>query len=770
MSAMHRSNALRVLTVLPAILLLSLLTATAAHAAAVASISVSADPTEDKPVTVTISGSTDANRSLYAYVTTAGSCAPTAASNTGGTYIGPSYGEYELAGSYTESYTYTPTDALTYRVCAYVAQGSSSAPDAVAEQTFLPRRPQATTAIAISADPTEDKPVSVTLSGTTEVNRSLYAYVTTGTCAPTAAANTGGSWLGPSYGEYELAGAYSESYTYTPPDAATYRVCSYVTEGSSAAPNATADATFATRRTGATGSIAISADPVESRPLTVTVAGTTEANRSLYAYMTTGACAPTASANTGGAWVGPSYGEYELAGSYTESYTYTPPSAGVYRVCAYLSQGSSSAPDALVQTAFAVRRGAATIGIAVDRSPYLAGTRRTASVSGTLEVGGSYATAVVAGTVCTPPEGFARTPVTGSGFSTTIDVDTAGGPAVSVCAYAFHGGEVYAFDQVTLTLAPVPAPVLGPDAPKGRIDSRRPTFAWAAGGSVFSDDFVLTDREGTTLLRVGPDGAWVPNGEEEDVDDASDYYGEDAADEDDQGSRAGYDRVKGAATYRLADGRAQVQPAQPLPPGSYRWRVERRRSDGQAATSQTEAFKIAGPQLTHLKVRVRRYPTTASAHPGFSSLRIDTTPYAYVRVQLRRAGRTKVMNVRWSAHQKGAIDLDWTCKRAGGAYAYKVTATDDDGHSRTATGTLRTITKARCAALKRSEQRARDRRAAAKRRREAAAERRRQAAARADLQRRIDNCHRIDGVARRWVWPDGSTSLVCVSPYGVYVL
>ena len=61
-------------------------------------------------------------------------------------------------------------------------------------------------------------------------------------------------------------------------------------------------------------------------------------------------------------------------------------------------------------------------------------------------------------------------------------------------------------------------------------------------------------------------------------------------------------------------------------------------------------------------------------------------------------------------------------------------------------------------------------RVADRRRREAAAERRREAAARARQQRLIDQCHSVDGVVRTWEWSDGSESLLCVTPYGSYLM
>jgi hypothetical protein len=78
-------------------------TAASASAASTA-IGFSADPTEDKPVVVTISGTSDAARSLWVLRTTASSCAATVEGNAGGSELSSYYsGDGVSAGAYTRS-------------------------------------------------------------------------------------------------------------------------------------------------------------------------------------------------------------------------------------------------------------------------------------------------------------------------------------------------------------------------------------------------------------------------------------------------------------------------------------------------------------------------------------------------------------------------------------------------------------------------------------------------------------------------------------------
>jgi hypothetical protein len=215
---------------------------TASAAYAITGITTSADPTEDKTVTVTASGTLDAGK--YVWVVRKSTSDPCPATASAAYSSGWSYmnlgGDYYGAGSFSESNSFTPAEAGTVRVCAYVGESSTSTPLAVRSHDFTVRLPTASLAsITVSADPTEDRSVTVTVAGTIEVGR--YVWVvrksTSDPCPATASAAYSSGWsymnLG---GDYYGAGSFSESNSFTPAEAGTVRVCAYVGESSTSTP------------------------------------------------------------------------------------------------------------------------------------------------------------------------------------------------------------------------------------------------------------------------------------------------------------------------------------------------------------------------------------------------------------------------------------------------------------------------------------------------------------------------------------------------------
>jgi hypothetical protein len=148
-----------------------------AEAASIDPVAVSADPTQSAPVTITVSGTSEASRSLWVYrQTSSAGCAQTAYADSTSGYastLSASYGDSVGIGSFSKSYTFTPSDAGTLRICAYVAQYSSDTPLATLDAT-VDIRAAASINLDVPSYLTGD---SFTLSATGETVRAAsFAY------------------------------------------------------------------------------------------------------------------------------------------------------------------------------------------------------------------------------------------------------------------------------------------------------------------------------------------------------------------------------------------------------------------------------------------------------------------------------------------------------------------------------------------------------------------------------------------------------------------
>lgn len=735
--------------------------------AATVSISVAADPVEDRSVSMTVGGTTESARYLFGYVTRAGSCASRYADRAPGEpqlwYGG---GRYVSSGTYSQATAFTPSKTGLYRVCAYLASSETSTPAATGQATFTARGNAASAAITFGADPTENRSIPVTITGNTEVSRYLYGFVTSGTCtARYADRPLGAPQLWYSSGRYIDAGAFSEASAFFPPDAGAYRVCVYIADSEDGSPDGISEALLVARASTATLAVDFGANRVDQRAVDVTISGTTEVPRYLYAYATTAdGCAPSFGGRPPGADALTAYGRY-IEGAFSLKTAFIPSTAGTYRVCAYVAKSESASASARSETTVGIRSMNATIVFSGDTSPYLRREARAFTVQGTTEEAAALAVDVVSGTTCPSLDreaSVASDDLPGGPYSKVYRFEMPESPEATLCAAVRNSvGRVVTTAQVRMPLLPLVSPFPAFGAASGWLEGRRPVFAWPTSQR-YTDELHLSDREGKVLALVAADGTWVPTTDEQaDVDSADDYY-DDTADEP-SSTRKGYEPADQKAQFKIKDGIARAQFNDPLWPGSYQWSVVRRLPDGRSTESDPVRFRIKGPPVDGLKVRTRSYRIRSSRTPGYSKLIVKTNAYAYLRLSLRRGGREQVRNFRWGPQTDGSITFDWTCKYGGGRYRFTLTASDDDGNEYTRRGSIRTISKAQCQRLRRAESRARDRRAAARLRRQRAAVRR-------DLQRRIQNCRNVGGTPRRWTWQDGSSSLICVLPYGWYYI
>ena len=210
-----------------------------------ASVSVSGPATEDEAETVHVTGSTTTSRLLFAYVTTSGeACKATAQKEAfaDSTFLGEAA---TVNGSFDKTYTYTPTTIATYTICAYVAEWEGGTPEATGTASFSTAPPAASVAVSVSSPTAENTQETVTITGSTEVSRQLFAYASRSgeACKATAQqqAFADSSFLGEAA---TVSGSFTKTYAFTPTATATYTVCAYVAEWEGGTPNAAGSARF----------------------------------------------------------------------------------------------------------------------------------------------------------------------------------------------------------------------------------------------------------------------------------------------------------------------------------------------------------------------------------------------------------------------------------------------------------------------------------------------------------------------------------------------
>ena len=159
------------------------------------SVSVSPNPTQTIAVTITASGTAVASSNLSVFVDPGGtSCAATAYDENVDNFT--SYNGHELddgydtvaAGSFNQTFAYTPATVGSYELCAYLSDPSTGATSASISGSFAASAPTASVTISPSASAVQNIGMTITVSGTAEVSRNLAVFVDPGgtSCATTA--------------------------------------------------------------------------------------------------------------------------------------------------------------------------------------------------------------------------------------------------------------------------------------------------------------------------------------------------------------------------------------------------------------------------------------------------------------------------------------------------------------------------------------------------------------------------------------------------------
>lgn len=205
-------------------------------------VSYSANPTQDIALHVYVSGVADGAHKLYVYVKEGEGECPSSLTPLS-FYEGTALVEGETlgAGAFSKEYAYTPPAARAYTICAYLDASYYETVDALGYAHFTAGRPYGSLSVTLGATTTENSPVTITISGSSEASLNLYWYVQRSSeCSSTPPSQAG-------LPEEPLnAGSFSKEYSYTPtPDVpATYIVCAYIDEAVAQVPIAMGSVTF----------------------------------------------------------------------------------------------------------------------------------------------------------------------------------------------------------------------------------------------------------------------------------------------------------------------------------------------------------------------------------------------------------------------------------------------------------------------------------------------------------------------------------------------
>ena len=330
----------------------------------------SADPTEEKPLSYTVSGTTEVDRRLYVYaISGAGSCPALASGVPAFNEIsgsGPfSGGETVAAGAFSRTFDYTPANSGPAHVCAYVTEGSADTSNASAAHATLVREPAAAVALSPSGGATVGQPVTVATTGTTELDRRLQVYAVpgAGSCPARASGVSSASEIAGSgafsSGETVAAGAFARSLSFVPAQGGPYRLCAYVTETADDTPNATTAALVSVYDPTPSRSLVHVGAPVvvpHGLPVPIDVNGGATEEAFLFAYVHTGTagCKATARQEARAAQQTLIAAQHLGVAYFTRRQSFGPAASGRYRACAYIAPGSASEPDATASTTFEI--------------------------------------------------------------------------------------------------------------------------------------------------------------------------------------------------------------------------------------------------------------------------------------------------------------------------------------------------------------------------------------------------------------------------------
>lgn len=414
-----------------------------------------ADPTEGMNVAVSVAGSSTGYQGLWLFLRSGtGACSSTAATESS-VALRTLLNGRSVNGSFTETGSFSLATPGSYRLCAYIATTSGATPVATSTGTLSIRAATATlsSAAVTTADPAESQPIAVSVSGTSEIYKSLYVYVRSGTASCASTASTESSVATTTlFNGRSVSGSFTETASFSTSTPGTYRICAYVSASNGVTPLAAQTSLTTVRAARATLGVpsVTSADPMEGRSNSVSISGTSEIYKSLWLYLHAGlapcAATPSVASTTAAKTL---ISGRSVVGSFTEATTFSVDSPGDYRLCGYVGTGDGTTPLATATGTVRIRGAAASIsGITVTTRSPAAGSSVDVRIQGTSEVSGNlyaYAREGAAPCAATPAEESAAESlpifysfgqsISSGAFSATDSFYATYGGEYRICAY-----------------------------------------------------------------------------------------------------------------------------------------------------------------------------------------------------------------------------------------------------------------------------------------------------------------------------------------------
>lgn len=438
-------------------------------------------------------------------------------------------------------------------------------------------------------------------------------------------------------------------------------------------------------------SIVLPDGAVEDSVASLTITGTVEAQRTLYAYAIaeSKACASAAAAqdlSSGGLAITPTVGVTIGTGPFNRPTTFTPSDDGRFRICAYLSESASSVPTAFAQAVLAVATPTHAVTASLEPTTYEPGETLRGRVTASSPVGGrelQYGWSGTSGDCSTWTGSPVTVPLTpGATVERTSSVNaTSGAQSYRLCAAIIETAGAQREASVEAVSSALPRDAL--------LARWRPVLLTPDGD----------EQEDRLRLR------WQTRAESA-GDETLEIWDEDPADGADPVLSEPVDNDEMLELMDSPDGQQDARIRNFLGFRQFWWSVGTSAPGGEIAWSETRTVTVVPSPMKKKRVRVstKFTPGYSTKRPGWIRLRVQSSPRARVTVQIFHRGRLfkREKYIEGVGRLRG-FDYAQSCSRQG-VFSYVVRMRDPYGTKVVKKGSW-TTSPSRCASLRAKEQR-----------------------------------------------------------------